>query len=529
MDADAANNGGGALESGGAARSAAVSLLRYSPALVFFIIAVTDVGRWADPDLWGHIRFGQLVLALGHAPVRNPYSYSAPGFLWRDPEWLAEALLAFSFDTFGIVGLKLMKFGCTAATVLLMALAAAETRASVLIQLVVLTVAGVALIPMMQFRPQLFSYMLLSALMVLFARDSFRPSGASLWLAVPIFVLWANTHGGVAAGLAVLALYAGVRGLEQLAGGRGLRPSLRLGGVTLACAAATLVNPYGFGNWLAVERAIRNPMTRAIISEWQPLLFKIAQQWHQSPGTAVNFAVVIALPLALAVCVAIRPCGGDLPLVAIAALMALGAYLSVRNMPLAVIAVVAPLCRHASLVLEKTRFGDPAAVEPRQASNEILVSALVLVMALSTGLFSRSLPDSFPQPQGAVDFMQTHELHGNLLCDFSWGDYLIWRMAPRSKVFIDGRYDFAYPMTVIEDYFDFKFDGPRAAAVLEAYPHDYVLMTPASPVRALMERRRDWKLIYSDTDSLLFARADSPAVCLGGVPVRGRQRPETFP
>src|SRR6202521_2525456 len=302
MEADVANNGSGALEGSGTARPAAVSLLRYSPAMVFFIIAIADVGRWADPDLWGHIRFGQLTLALGHAPVRNPYSYSSSGYIWRDPEWLAEALLALSFDALGIIGLKLMKFGCAAVTVLLMALAAAETRASVRIQLVVLTVAGVALIPMMQFRPQLFTFMLLSALMVLLARDSFRPPGASLWLAVPIFALWANTHRGVAAGRAALGLYAGVRGLEDLAAGRGLRPSIRLGGVTLACAAATLVNPYGVGNWIAVERAIRNPLTRAIISEWQPLMFKMAQEWHESPGTAVNFAVVIALPLALAVC-----------------------------------------------------------------------------------------------------------------------------------------------------------------------------------------------------------------------------------
>ena len=129
------------------------------------------------PDLWGHIRFGQLTLALRHAPVRNPYSYSAPGYVWRDPEWLAETLLALAYDSLGIVGLKLMKFAATALTVLLMALAAAETRASVRIQLVVLTVAGVALIPMMQFRPQLFTFMLLSALMVLLARDSFvRPA-----------------------------------------------------------------------------------------------------------------------------------------------------------------------------------------------------------------------------------------------------------------------------------------------------------------------------------------------------------------
>ena len=391
-------------ETASAARPAALSLLRYSPALVVFIIAVADVGRWADPDLWGHIRFGQLTLTLGHAPVRNPYSYSAPGYLWRDPEWLAETLLALAYDTLGIVGLKLMKFAATALTVLMMALAAAETRASVRIQLVVLTTAGVALIPMMQFRPQLFTFILLSALMVLLARDSFRPPSASIWLAVPIFALWANTHGGVAAGLAAMALYAGVRGVEDLAGGRGWWKAIRLGGVTLACAVATLVNPYGVGNWLAVERAIRNPLTRAFISEWQPMMFKMAEQWHESPAVAVNYAVVIALPLALAVCFAIRPRGDDLALVALAALMALGAWLSVRNMALAVIVTMAPLCRHTALVLEKRRFGDPAAVEPRQAANEILVGVLALLIVLpKRALFAH--PDrAIRTPQGRGRF-----------------------------------------------------------------------------------------------------------------------------
>src|SRR5690349_24607248 len=127
-------------------------LLRYSPALVLFIAAIADVGRWADPDLWGHIRFGQLILASGHVPIVNTYSYSAPGYPWHDPEWIAEVMLAFFYSHFGTVGLKLFKFGCTGITITLMALAVAETRASIRIQLVVLTIAGIALIPMMQFR-----------------------------------------------------------------------------------------------------------------------------------------------------------------------------------------------------------------------------------------------------------------------------------------------------------------------------------------------------------------------------------------
>jgi hypothetical protein len=33
----------------------ALSLLRYSPAFLAFIIVIADAGRWADPDLSGHL------------------------------------------------------------------------------------------------------------------------------------------------------------------------------------------------------------------------------------------------------------------------------------------------------------------------------------------------------------------------------------------------------------------------------------------------------------------------------------------
>ena len=505
-----------------------LSLLRYSPAFLAFIIVIADAGRWADPDLWGHLVFGRLILTGGHLPTRDIYSYSAAGMSWHDHEWLSEVVLALCWNGFGVVGLKLMKLAATAATITLLAMGAAETGAPISLQMVVLTTGAVALAPMMQFRPQLFDFVALSALLALLARDSYRRAGR-LWLAIPMFVLWANLHGGFFVGLAVLAVYTAVIAIEDFVAGNAPGRATRLGGVTAGCVIATLLNPDGIGNWLTVMRTMRNPLTRAAISEWQPLLFKIAELWQKSPGTAINFAVVIVPLAALAVCFVLRPRGGDLALVAIAAMMGVAAYFVVRNMALAVIASVVPLCRHAALALEPTRFGNPASAAPRKRSHEVAVGAIAIVMAVSTGLFSRSLPDGFPQPRGAVEFMHAHGLRGNVLCDFGWGEYLIFHLAPESRVFIDSRYDMVYPQKVLADYFDFFFDGPRAAAVLNAYPHDFVLIPPTAPVRALMERRPDWKLIYSDSNALLFARTDSPAARFDGVPIRGRPPPDTFP
>ena len=202
-------------------RARALSLVRYSPAFLAFIIVIADAGRWADPDLWGHLTFGRLILARGHLPARDIYSYSANGLPWHDHEWLSEVVLTLCWSSLGVVGLKLMKFAATAATIALLAMGAAETGASITLQMVVLTTGALAIAPMMQFRPQLFDFIALSALLLLLARDSYRRAGR-LWLAIPIFVLWANLHGGFFVGLAALAAYTAAAAIEDLAAGEGL-------------------------------------------------------------------------------------------------------------------------------------------------------------------------------------------------------------------------------------------------------------------------------------------------------------------
>jgi hypothetical protein len=165
-----------------------LSLLHYSPAFLAFIIVIADAGRWADPDLWGHLIFGRLILMHGHLPHRDIYSYSAAGLPWHDHEWLSDVVLALCWSGFGVLGLKLMKLAATAATITLLAMGAAETGAPITLQLVVLTTGAIAIAPMMQFRPQLFDFVALSALLLLLARDSYR-GAARLWLAIPIFAL----------------------------------------------------------------------------------------------------------------------------------------------------------------------------------------------------------------------------------------------------------------------------------------------------------------------------------------------------
>jgi hypothetical protein len=67
----------------------------------------------ADPDLWGHVRFGMDILNQRELPVQDPYSFTSDR-PWVNPEWLAEVVMAgaiFGSGPIGLVALKLLLLG----------------------------------------------------------------------------------------------------------------------------------------------------------------------------------------------------------------------------------------------------------------------------------------------------------------------------------------------------------------------------------------------------------------------------------
>jgi hypothetical protein len=534
------------------------SLLRYAPAFVILAIAIADAARVADTDLWGHIVFGRLFLHAG--PVsHDPFNYSVPGHAWAIHEWLAELLMARTYDLFGIFGLKLWKFACTSLTIVLLAMAEAETGAEPPLQAGILLVSAAALMPMMQFRPQLYTYIFLAALMALLARENFRRR-APLWLAVPILALWVNLHGGFVIGVAVLAIYTGVVIVEEIVARDGFQRSVRLSIVTVAGAAATLANPYGWQAWVHVVGALNDPVTRKEMVDWQPLMQVVLANLHSLHSGVIFFSLVVVIMVGLALVFVITPRGGDLALIAVAAAMSAAAFNVLRNMPLAVIAAAAPLARHLHLLGEKIRrFANPspsptatstaptpatitaaAPVAPATAvsratthfnyAGQALFIAAALILTFGRGgLLSPQIPAAMDFPAGAIAFMQTHRLRGNVLARFEWGQYVLFHMASSSRVFVDGRVDLVYPTRVIHQYIDFFGGAPGGARILDSYPNDYVLMPAGSPADRTVSVRPDWKLIYRDPVAALFARTNSPAAHLPGVPVKGTAPPSAFP
>jgi hypothetical protein len=142
-----------------------------------------------------------------------------------------------------------------------------------------------------------------------------------------------------------------------------------------------------------------------------------------------------------------------------------------------------------------------------------------LAILAAGGLFSNRLRSDDYYPSGAVRFMKSHRLQGNVLNGFDWGEYLIWHLEPTSKVFVDGRSDSVYPDRVLNETIAFQFNQPEVAQVVGADPRDYVLIPGEAPANRLMAARADWKLVYRDEYTRLYARRGSAAAGKPGIRV----------
>ena len=74
-------------------------------ALVTVVLAVLAHTQ-ADPDLWGHIRFGRDIIESRAIPSLDPYSFTSDR-AWVNHEWLAECVMYLAYAAGGHHKLRL--------------------------------------------------------------------------------------------------------------------------------------------------------------------------------------------------------------------------------------------------------------------------------------------------------------------------------------------------------------------------------------------------------------------------------------
>lgn len=460
------------------ARDVATALLRPLACVGF---AAGIITTRADPDLWGHIRFGLDILNSGHvAATVDPYTFTqGRPFLYH--EWLGGTVMAAAYRAGGVAGLVILKACLVAAIVGTVWHTLKRIRFGW--RWAGLVVVAWGTLPLVStLRPQLWTALLIPIV----CRVLLSRSARLVWVLPPLFALWANLHGGWIVGGGLVALWTGAAFVQRTTARWHL---LAVGALSLV---ATLLNPYGWNLWVFLAETIR--LGRDHIAEWQPV-------WTGGASMLVLWGGALALLL-----VSLRRFGRPTPVVlcALAGLALAGARVSRLE----------PLFALATVMLLAPQWPTAGSNEVRQPTLRALLDAGAVIATIGVALGVQVLPHCITSAYttapdtAAAESLRT--ARGRLVTSFNWGEYVIWHFGPALKVSIDGRRETLYSDRTVTEQLGIEFNDPAGIAALARITPDYVWLPVGARAAADWLHQHGYREDVRTAQSFIAVRDDLP-------------------
>lgn len=508
-------------------------MLRALPCGLFLYTLALSLFKIRDLDFWWHLKNGEHLLATGRLTGPDVFAYTSTNPSWVQHYWLFDVLLFLAFKAGGFAGLGLFRAALIViifwALYRLTELSAERSRSSVStcsdelegrwfntgMNVLLVALAVGASRPRFFLRAELASFLLfVLALRLLLTRQN-RSFRSLLWL-LPLQMLWANVHASFVLGLLLpwpFLLTDSFRAFRHKTRSNSQPPEGRERWTILAVLAVllplvSLANPSGY-------RLLLHPFqTQAmanlqLISEWRsPIELMRLGEFVTYPDYWILLALLgIALLLAAFL---VRPF--DLAMGSLALFFAILSLNYLRMIPY--LALAAPPC--IAMVLPALL---PRLIQLRHRFVNVirLAAPLVLWLAIVALGFQRLardpqfLPglgvDEWAVPSSAARFIEQVNLEGRMLNSYPLGGYLIWRLGPHRKVFIDGRYgtNSPFPDSLLDEYRNAFQSADRFQAF--ASKHDVAYAILRSDDCLTFEQLglgRIWALVFWDDTACIY-------------------------
>lgn len=463
--------------------------------LLSVLAVLTTRSRFDDPDMWWHLKTGEIIWTTRSIPTADLFSYTARHQAWIPQEWLSQTLIYAAYRADGYSGLMLWLLLLTMTVLIagyvLCSLYSKNAKIGFLgaITIWFFATSGLAV------RPQMIGYSLLIFLLLIIHLGRTR---SPFWFFAlpPLFALWVNCHGSFFLGIVVCCLFLFSSlfefrmGLITSSRWQSQRQSV-FGLAMLASLGALFLNPAGAHQILyPLDTMLRQPLNLRYVTEWAPLQFPQSR--------AIGVAVILAL---IFLVVAVRRTQLSLD-----ELLLLGAGTCLAETHARMTFVFGIL---AAPVLARILAGtwdryDPAADRPLLNAAMIAFS-LFLVIQLFPGAANLDKQVERGSPVKAVEYIQTHHLSGNMLNEYVFGGYLIWA-APQHPVFIDGRADIYEWSGVLQQFARWASLEENPNLLLNRYHISFCLLARNSLMTQVLPLLPGWKQIYSDPVAVIFSR-----------------------
>ena len=454
--------------------------------LIFlFAIFLTCLTTDYDYDLFARLEVGEIFFKLHTVLTQDPFSYT-PTLYWFDHEWGSGVIFYAFLKLLGPAGLIILNSILFFFTVFFILKQNNNIKYPLLTAMFFLCLlkyeAGQLL------RCQAFTFMFTS--MTLYILEMFRQKESKLvWILPLIVAVWCNLHGGVIAGLGIISIYTVLLLIQR-------KPKAgMLLIVAILSYLALLINPYGIRYVAYLLYTVTIPRTN--IEDWVNI-------FH--PKFFIRYLPIVVVMLSMLACKiyrSIKQKSFDIYECSIILVLITLAFLHIKNVPLATIALFFFVSRDLDFYLSKFKYTE-------SINKSIYAVAVVLALTIP---FTITTPraTAFCFPFTEVEFLKINDIKGNIIAPFGDAGYVSYKLFPNNKIFIDGRFDGVYPMKIFYEYVNFEDKYDNWTDALNNYPTDIVMVNKSKKVcQALKEDTNiGWQEVYSTKQRGVFLKKEN--------------------
>ena len=464
--------------------------------LLAMLAVLTVRSRFDDPDMWWHLKTGEVIWTTHTIPTTDLFSYTTNHHAWIPHEWLSQVLIYGAYRMGGYSGLMLWLCFFTASLLIagyiLCSLYSGNSKTALFGALTIWLFGTVGF----AVRPQMIGYLLLIVELLLLHLGQTRDRRWFFGLP-PLFAIWINCHGSFFFGLALAGVFLfssffNFQSGSLIATSWDPRSRRTMMLALILSVAALFINPVGVKMILYPLNTMLDPaMGFNPVSEWQPLQF--------SDGRSFAFLGVLGSIFLLVIVRRTELLWREL------LVLAVGAWLAASHVRLLFVfgILAAPIFSR----LISTAWDGYDAERDHRLANAVLIAASLLVVFLAyPGRKNLEMQVEEHSPVRAVEFIKAHHLSGPMLNEWVFGGYLIWA-APEHPVFIDGRGDVFEWAGVVDEFGKWAQVQTDPNRLLDKYQISFCVLSRESPMIGVLGLLPGWKQVYSDNVSTIFIRS----------------------
>lgn len=460
-----------------------------------------------DGDTGIHIRMGKIILEKGSLPLFDHFSYGSPPFSWSTHEWLSQVIMSVVHDSFGLTGIVIFFIFLLSFTYSLFFVFMRHHKDNILLDILLLLVVILSSQISWTARPHVFSILFL--IIVLHILNSFQYKGKTYLYLLPLIMLfWVNMHGGFIVGILLIFIYL-IGNLSYCFVSKGVQKEVHwkaarsLSLTLLACLLASLANPSGYHAIITPFQVVSDRLLMDNVQEF------LSPDFHKP----IFFKYMLILMIVVFSVSKMQLNIIELSLVLVFTHMSL---YSARHIPLFAVVIAPIMSKYMDLNKSEFLRGlTPAYLRRSSKIADIdarsggyiwpFAAVLLVIIIASKGGISFKFEERNLKPVTAVEFLKREHLKGNMFNLDEFGDYMIYALYPKHKVFIDSRHEI-YMKERFQDYLDVISLKTGWDKILDKYDINWIIFDKDSFLSKFLSTSGKWKLIYSDQTTNIFVK-----------------------